>query len=121
MKRVYIVDYSVLARNRIREALANLGDCRIVGEADAANDAVNGIDELDPDVIIVDLLLRDGTGVDVVRRVRARHGQGRPLIFVLSNHAAPAYRSVLHAAGADGFFDKSREYTRMLEQLRHVA
>lgn len=121
MKRVYIVEYSVLARNRIREALAGLGNCRIVGEADAANDAVSGIDELDPDIIIVDLLLRDGTGVDVVKRVRARHGTERPLIFVMSNHPAPTYRSVLRAAGADGFFDKSREYARMLEELRHVA
>src|SRR5512143_641787 len=65
MKRIYVVEYSTLVRNRIREAIAGLGDCMIVGEAEAANEAVLDIDELNPDVVITDLLLRDGTGIDV--------------------------------------------------------
>jgi len=121
MKRIYVVEYSTLVRNRIREAIAGLGDCMIVGEAEAANDAVLDIDELNPDIVITDLLLRDGTGIDVVRRVRARHGQERPVIYVYTNHAAPNYRSVVRAAGADGFFQGTQEYSMLFEELRHVA
>ena len=121
MKRVYVVEYSTLVRNRIREAIAGLGDCMIVGEAEAANEAVVDIDELNPDIVITDLLLRDGTGIDVVKRVRARHGQQRPVIYVYTNHAAPTYRSVVHAAGADGFFQGSQEYPMLFEEMRHVA
>ena len=40
MKRVYLIEYSTLARNRIREAVARLGDWQIVGEAEVASDAV---------------------------------------------------------------------------------
>ncbi len=121
MKRVYIVEYSTLARNRIRETLARLGDCQIVGEAEIANAAVAGVDDLDPDIVITDLLLKDGTGVDVVKRIRARHGPERPLIFVLTNRASPAYRATLSAAGANGLFDKAREYGLLMDELQQVA
>jgi DNA-binding NarL/FixJ family response regulator len=121
MKRVYIVEYSTLARNRIRQTLARLGDCQIVGESDGANTAVAGVDDLDPDVVITDLLLKDGTGVDVVKRIRARHGQARPVIFVLTNRASPAARAALSAAGANGLFDKAREYGLLVDELRPVA
>ena len=121
MKRVYIVEYSVLARNRIREALRRLGDCEIVGESEAARAAVADIDNLDPDVVITDLLLKEGTGVDLVRRVRARHGPVRPVMFALTNCASPAHRATLSAAGANGLFDKAREYGLLMEELRHVA
>ena len=96
-------------------------DCRIVGEADAANDAIEAIDELDPDIVITDLLLREGTGVDLVRRVRARHGEGRPAIFVLTNYASPDYRETLSAAGADACFDKRSEYGALIDKVRAVA
>jgi DNA-binding NarL/FixJ family response regulator len=121
MKRVYIVEHSVLVRNRICEALAGLGQFQVVGEAEASNDAVAGIDDLDPDIVITDLLLRNGTGIDLVKRVRARHGEQRPLIYVLTNHATPTYRSALAAAGANGFFDKTQGYAPLLDELRHVA
>jgi hypothetical protein len=53
--------------------------------------------------------------------VRARHGQEHPVIYVYSNHAAPNYRSVVRAAGADGFFQGSNEYSMLFEELRRVA
>jgi len=121
VKRVYIVEYSVLARNRIRESLRRMGDCEIVGESEVARSAVADIDDLDPDVVITDLLLKDGTGVDVVKRVRARHGPERPVILVLTNCASPARRATLSAAGANGLFDKAREYGLLMDELRHVA
>jgi DNA-binding NarL/FixJ family response regulator len=121
MKSVYLVEYSTLARNRIREAVARLGDWEVVGEAEVANDAVTGVDSLDPDVVITDLLLKEGTGVDVVRRIRARHGPVRPVIYVLTNRASMAYRATLRAAGANGMFDKAREYGLLIEELRQVA
>ena len=38
MKRIYVVEYSALARNRIRQTLARVEDCQIIGEAEAANE-----------------------------------------------------------------------------------
>ena len=121
MKRIYVVEYSALARNRIRQTLAGIEDCQIIGEAEAANEGVDGVNDLDPDIVITDLLLRDGTGIDVVKRIRARHGPTRPLIFVLTNRPNPTHRAKLTAAGANGVFDKIREYGVMIDELRHVA
>jgi DNA-binding NarL/FixJ family response regulator len=121
MKRVYIVEHSQASRNRICEALAGLGQYQVVGGAEASNAAVGEIDDLDPDIVITDLLLKNGNGIDLVKRVRARHGPQHPLIFVVANHASPRYRSVLAAAGADGFIDKSHGYTPLLDELRQVA
>lgn len=121
MKRIFVVEYSKLARKRIRQALTWYHDCQIVGEADAANEGIEGIGDLDPDVVITDLLLKDGTGVDVVRRIRARHGPERPVIFVLTNRPHPKHRAALAAAGANGVFDKTREYGLLIDELREVA
>jgi len=121
MKRIYVVEYSQLARKRIRQALDWLDDCQIIGEAEAANEGVDGVNDLDPDVVITDLLLRDGTAVDVVKRIRARHGPARPVIFVLTNRPNPTHRAKLAAAGANGVFDKTREYGLMIDELRDVA
>lgn len=121
MKRIYVVEYSMLARNRIRQALTWLDDCQIIGEADAANEGVDGVNDLDPDIVITDLLLKDGTGVDVVKRIRARHGPERPVIFVLANRPSPTHRAKLEEAGANGVFDKMREYGLLIDELRDVA
>jgi len=121
MKRIYVVEYSQLARDRIRQALAWIEDCQIIGEAEAANEGIEGVNDLDPDVVITDLLLRDGTGVDVVKRIRARHGPARPVIFVLANRPNSTHRAKLEAAGANGVFDKARDYELMIEELRDVA
>jgi DNA-binding NarL/FixJ family response regulator len=121
MKRIYVVEYSQLARDRIRQALAWLEDCQIIGEAEAANEGVAGVNDLDPDIVITDLLLRDGTGVDVVKRIRERHGPARPVIFVLTNRPNSTHRATLAAAGANGVFDKVREYGLLLDEVRDVA
>jgi len=121
MKRIFVVEYSALARSRIRKALTWYNDCEIVGEADAANEGIDAVTDLDPDIVITDLLLKDGTGVDVVKRIRARHGPARPVIFVLTNHPQPKHRAALAKAGANGVFDKTREYGLLIDELRDVA
>jgi DNA-binding NarL/FixJ family response regulator len=121
MKRIYVVEYSQLARDRIRQALEWMDDCQLIGEAEAANEGVDGVNDLDPDIVITDLLLRDGTGVDVVKRIRERHGPERPVIFVLTNRPNSTHRATLAAAGANGVFDKAHEYGLMLDEVRHVA
>ena len=66
-------------------------------------------------------MLKDGTGVDVVKRIRARHGPERPVIFVLTNRPQPDPSRELAEAGANGVFDKMREYGLLIDELRDVA
>ena len=77
--------------------------------------------ELHPDIVITDIQLKEGSGIDVVRKIRAQPYTPRPRIFVLTNYAFPEYKRQCTVAGADEFFDKSSEYDRFLSLMHEAA
>ena len=119
--RVFIVEDSPLIRKRIIDNLQSLGGFDVVGFAEGESAAVAAIAETEPDVVITDIRLKEGNGIEVVRQVRQRDFTSRPRIYVLSNYANAEYRRQCELVGADDFFDKSGEYDRFLETLQHVA
>jgi DNA-binding NarL/FixJ family response regulator len=118
--RVFVVEDSAPIRRRIMDNLGALGGFDVVGFAESEYEAVDAIDRLRPDVIVADIRLREGNGIDVVRHVRAADPVPRPWIYILTNYAYPEYRAHCSLAGADAFFDKSSEYDRFLVQLRRL-
>ena len=119
--RVFVVEDSELIRKRIIENIDTMGGFEVVGFAESAEDAVTSISELRPDIVITDIQLKEGSGIDVVRKVRARPYVPRPRIFVLTNYAFPEYKRQCSVAGADEFFDKSSEYDRFLSLMHQAA
>lgn len=67
--RLFVVEDSELIRRRIVENIRAMGRFEIVGVAESEDDAVDAIDKLHPDIVITDIRLKDGNGVEVVRRV----------------------------------------------------
>lgn len=118
--RVFVVEDSELIRRRIVENVVAMRRFEIVGVAETEDEAIEAIDKLHPDIVITDIRLKDGNGIEVVRHVRAQSYAPRPRVFVLTNYAYPEYRHQCSVAGADEFFDKSSEYDRFLE-LMHAA
>jgi DNA-binding NarL/FixJ family response regulator len=119
--RVFVVEDSELIRKRIIENVSTMGGFEVVGFAESAGDAVKSISELRPDIVITDIQLKEGSGIDVVRKVRASPYVPRPRIFVLTNYAFPEYKRQCSVAGADEFFDKSSEYDRFLSLMHQAA
>ena len=119
--RVFIVEDSPLIRKRIIENLDSLGGFDVVGFAEAEEAAVAAIVEAKPDVVITDIRLKEGNGIEVVRQLREKSYAPRPRIYVLSNYANSEYRRQCELVGADDFFDKSGEYDRFLDTLMHNA
>ena len=115
--RVFVVEDSELIRKRIVENVRAMGRFEIVGVAESEDEAVESIAKLQPDIVITDIRLKAGNGIEVVRHVRAHPYVPRPRIFVLTNYAFPEYRHQCTVAGADEFFDKSSEYDRFLELM----
>jgi DNA-binding NarL/FixJ family response regulator len=115
--RVFVVEDSELIRKRIVENVRAIGGYEIVGFAESAEEAMRSIDDLHPDIVITDIRLKEGNGIEVVRHVRANGYTPRPRIFVLTNYAFPEYKHQCSIAGADEFFDKSSEYDRFLELM----
>ena len=101
--------------------LHSIGGFIVVGFAESEDDAVAAITETEPDVVVTDIRLKEGNGIEVVRQVRQASLASPPKIYVLSNYASPEYRHECELVGADAFFDKSGEYDRFLDALQHVA
>jgi two-component system, NarL family, response regulator DevR len=116
--RVFVVEDSELIRKRIIENVDALDGFNVVGFAQSADEAIESINRLKPDVVITDIQLKQGSGIDVVRQMRAHPYDPRPRIFVLTNYAFPEYRYQCSVAGADDFFDKSSEYDRFLSHMQ---
>jgi len=119
--RVFIVEDSPLIRKRIMDNLRSIGGFIVVGFAESEDDAVAAITETEPDVVVTDIRLKEGNGIEVVRQVRQASLTSPPKIYVLSNYASPEYRHECELVGADAFFDKSGEYDRFLDTLQRVA
>lgn len=121
MLRVFVVEDSELIRKRIIENISTMGGFEVVGFAESATEAIASIARLHPDIVITDIQLKEGSGIDVVRKIRAQPYTPRPRIFVLTNYAFPEYKRQCTVAGADEFFDKSSEYDRFLSLMHEAA
>lgn len=119
--RVFIVEDSPLIRKRIIENLQALGGFDVIGYAEAEDAAVAAIVASKPDVVVTDIRLKEGNGIEVVRQLRENGYAPQPRIYVLSNYANPEYRRQCELVGADNFFDKSGEYDRFLAALQRDA
>ena len=119
--RILVVEDSALIRGRLLATLTQLGGFDVLGYAESASEAMDAITRLHPEIVITDIRLKEGNGIDVVRHVRAHPYDPKPRIYVLTNYAYPEYKRQCSLIGADDFFDKSTEYDRLLSTLRDVA
>jgi DNA-binding NarL/FixJ family response regulator len=117
--RVFVVEDSSLIRKRIIDNVKSLGNFDVVGFAESEGEAIDAIVRIQPDVVVTDIRLKEGSGIEVVRKLRQL--SSTPKIYVLTNYAYPEYRRQCSLVGADGFFDKSAEYDNFLTALRAVA
>ena len=88
----------------------------MVGIAQTGLEAIDGVAELMPDVLILDMAMPGGGGFNALQVVKQR--PSAPLVIVLTNY--PAYRQRSLEAGADYFFDKSAEFDQLLVLLERL-
>ena len=117
--KLEIVDDTSIVRERLRETILGMGNYEIVGEAASPAEAVALYEREQPDVIILDMKLEGGTGIDVLQAIRKRNAEVR--IIVWTNFPYERYRSVSKAMGADYFFWKATEYDKLLDTLRNLS
>ncbi len=118
VRRVLIVDDHPIVRQGLRRIMETEDDLTVCGEAETARDARNAIKELNPDVMIADISLKQGDGIELVRDVRAHHPQ-LP-ILVLSMHDETIYAERMLSAGANGYIMKQAASEQFLVSLRRV-
>jgi len=109
--KIVIADDSVVVRERLAMILNELAGVEIVGQAEDVTDAISMIQNLQPDAVILDIRMPDGSGMDVLRNIK-QEGV-RPMVIILTNYPYPGYRQRCLQAGADFFLDKSTEFDQI--------
>ena len=117
--RVYLVEDSPILRKRVETMLATIPGMTFVGYSGEATAAAKEIEALRPDAVILDIHLSQGTGFDVLRRLK--RNKVATAVFVLTNYATDAYRATAEGLGARALFDKSTEFERLREALAAAA
>lgn len=116
---VYLVEDSPEIRERLRDMIMELDPRATVLEAATAGAAIVGIVAKQPALVVLDLKLEDGSGLDVLRAVNGKLPASRVIVF--SNHASEPYRKKCMAMGAAGFFDKARDFELVRDKVRQIA
>lgn len=113
--RVYLVEDSPAVARCLERMITELCSSEVIGCAGEARPAIAEIERLEPDVIVVDLSLREGNGFDVLEA--AGYLPVQPLTIVLTNFPTAQYREAARALGAHYFFDKSTEFEQVVEVI----
>jgi DNA-binding NarL/FixJ family response regulator len=119
MLKVYIADDSVVVREKLKEALEETDSIKVVGESGDAVQAITEIRRLDPQVTIIDIRMPGGGGLPVLKDLKSR--TPNRIAFILTSFPFPQYREVYLSAGADYFFDKTKDIQQMTEILLALA
>ena len=117
--RVLIVDDHAVVRSGLRLLLEAEKGIEPVGEAGSARDAVFQARVMKPDVILLDLVMPDRTGLDVLPQLK--HENPETQVLVLSMQDEPRYVREAFAAGASGYVLKEAADTEVVAAVREVA
>jgi DNA-binding NarL/FixJ family response regulator len=123
--RILLVEDSPLLRGRLENMISQHAAFKVTGLAAAESEAIEKLDSVAYDVIVVDVELRPGSGIGVIRQARARNKDakdgGHVWIIVLTNYDLPTVRERCMQAGADHFLDKMREIDQLIPILLGIA
>lgn len=119
MIRVFLTDDHGIMRDGLRRVLEGTGDMRVVGEASTMAETLARAAVETWDVLVTDITLPDGNGLDLVRQIRTTHP--RLGILALSMHAEDVFAVRVLAAGASGYLTKGRTSSTVIAAIRRVA
>ena len=116
--KVFLVDDSAMIRERVA-AMLSASAMNVVGHAETPQGSIEGILAAHPDVVVLDVQLEGGTGLEVLRAVRRAEPEIAFVVF--SNNAAPAYRKRYLGEGALRFLDKTTEFDQLVNAVEHAS
>jgi len=115
---ILIVDDHPVVREGLAMQIATQPDLKVCGEAEDVAGALALLESARPDVAIVDISLKNGSGLDLIRRIRDRRDAVRILVWSMYPENLYAERAL--RAGAQGYLHKGQATRRLLEAVRAV-
>jgi DNA-binding NarL/FixJ family response regulator len=117
--RVLVTDDCVVVRHHVASMIGAISSVTHVAEADSGSDAVQSVRLHRPDVVVLDIQMKNGNGIDALAEIKREFPSTH--IIMLTNHADPVYRAACMRAGAEHFFDKSLEFDRVVDVVASIA
>ena len=116
--RILIADDHHLVRRGVGDLLSKEPGWEICGEASDAAQALQKASELNPDLVLLDISMPDGSGLDAARRIRQEIPQIK--ILMMSHHDATQFERSAIESGADGCIDKARLALDLVDMIRNL-
>ena len=117
--KVLVSDDQAIVRKGIRALLGTEPNIEVVGEAENGEEAVSRTKELQPDVILMDLVMPEVDGIEAIRRITSRQPEARILVltsFATDDKVFPAIK-----AGALGYLLKDSSPEELVQAIEHVC
>lgn len=118
LARIMIVDDHPIVRERLTEAIEREGDLRVCCQAESRSEAVAALKRCPPDLVIVDLTLKDSSGLELIKDIRVRWP--KVIMLVVSMHDESLYAERVIRAGARGYITKQQATRDILKAIRAV-
>lgn len=116
---ILIIDDHPLFRKGLRQLIESAAEFKIVGEASGGNEGITLALALNPDMILLDLNMKDMNGIDVLKKLKATDLDARIIMLTVSDNADDL--SAALRAGADGYLLKDMEPEDLLDNIRAGA
>lgn len=120
MLKVFLIEDALRIRSRLTEVLHSAGKIDVVGYAGSEQEALRQLRAIEWDVVIVDIALREGSGLSILDALR-KDGRNYGVRLVLTNNPSLALKARTLALGAAAFFDKSREIDDLVSYVQVMA
>jgi DNA-binding NarL/FixJ family response regulator len=119
MIRILIVEDHEVVRDALANLLGDAADMDVIATACTVRDALPLLDQHRPQVVLTDLALEDGSGMELVRALRRSRRKGR--VLVLTGHSDVFTAKKTLAEGVAGYVLKSQSSSELLDAIRAVA
>ena len=119
MIRVVLTDDHAVVRAGVKAVLGAAKDIQVVGEGSSGRDAINLVERLKPDVLVMDLSMGEMDGISATKEIVDKKLSTK--ILILTMHAEEAYLVKVLEAGASGYLVKSAADRELVDAVRAVA
>jgi len=117
-KRVLLVDDHAVVRFGMAQILSRESDLAVCGEQEDATQALTAVGQLKPDVAIIDISLKDSSGLELIRNLKAQHPA--LAVLVVSSYDEAVYAEPAFRAGALGYLMKGDALDKLVPAVRRV-
>ena len=117
--KLLIVDDLEHVRQGLRTILELAGDLKVVGEASNGLEAIQGVNQLSPDVVLMDLSMPQIDGLEATQRIKAQHPETG--VVMITIHDSEETRERATKAGVDAFLAKGTDTETLIQTIQEVG